>query len=105
MCVSTDKVGVLMRMLPASLHEDVLKEFGRFDSKPEDLKRWIQDRVQWLKWSDSPSRKHNFLDRGEESAATDDSELAACAELAALVKNGMAEEEELHPAQVPSEES
>ena len=28
------KVGVLMRMLPASLHEDVLKEFNKFDEQP-----------------------------------------------------------------------
>ena len=32
-CALSDhrKVGVLMRMLPASLHEDFLKDFGRID--------------------------------------------------------------------------
>ena len=62
------KVGVLMRLLPTVLHDDILKEFGRFDSKPDDLRRWIRDRVQWLKWSDTPGRKHHFLDGGEEAA-------------------------------------
>ena len=37
------KVGVLMRLLPTVLHDDILKEFGRFDSKPDDLRRWIRD--------------------------------------------------------------
>ena len=46
------KVGVLMRLLPTILHDDILKEFGRFDNKPNDLRRWIRDRVQWLKWND-----------------------------------------------------
>ena len=43
------EVGVLMRMLLASLHEDVLKEFNKFDKQPEALRRWIRDRVQSLK--------------------------------------------------------
>ena len=47
------EVGVFVRMLPASLHEDVLKEFNEFDEQPEALRRWIRDRVQWLKWSDA----------------------------------------------------
>ena len=34
------KVGVLMPMFPASLHEDVLKEFNKFDSQLEALRRW-----------------------------------------------------------------
>ena len=89
------KVGVLMRLLPTILHDDILKEFGRFDNKPDDLRRWIRDRVQWLKWNDSPTRKHHLLDGDDEGAATDDSELAAYAEIAALAKSG-APEEELH---------
>ena len=38
-CALSDhrKVGVLMRMLPASLNEDVLKEFNKFDEQPEAL--------------------------------------------------------------------
>ena len=84
-----------MRLLPTVLHDDILKEFGRFDSKPDDLRRWIRDRVQWLKWSDSPTRKHHLLEGGDEGAAADDSELAAYAEIAALAKSG-APEEELH---------
>ena len=47
------EVGVFVRMLPASLHEDVLKEFNEFNEQPEALRRWIRDRVQWLKWSDA----------------------------------------------------
>ena len=93
--VGPRKVGVLMRLLPTVLHDDILKEFGRFDSKPDDLRRWIRDRVQWLKWSDSPTRKHHLLEGGDEGAAADDSELAAYAEIAALAKSG-APEEELH---------
>ena len=89
------KVGVLMRLLPTVLHDDILKEFGRFDNKPDDLRRWIRDRVQWLKWNDTPTRKHHLLEGDEEGAATDDSELAVYAEMAALAKSG-APEEELH---------
>ena len=73
------------------LHDDILKEFGRFDNKPDDLRRWIRDRVQWLKWNDSPTRKHHLLDGDDECAATDDSELAAYAEIAALAKSGAPE--------------
>ena len=81
------KVGILMRLLPSVLRDDVLKEFGRFCNKPNDLRRWIRDRVQWPKWSDSPDRKHHLLDGNEENAAVGESELAACAEMS---------EEELH---------
>ena len=42
------EVCVFVRMLPASLHKDVLKEFNEFDEQPEALRRWIRDRVQWL---------------------------------------------------------
>ena len=59
------KVSVLMRILPASLNEDVLKEFNKFDEQPEALRRWIRDRVQLLKWSDASSRKHHFLEGDE----------------------------------------
>ena len=70
------------------------KEFGRFDSQPDALSRWIRDGIQWLKWSDASSRKHHFLDGGEGETAAD-SDLAACAELAALVRSGAANDGEV----------
>ena len=89
------KVGVLTRMLPASLHEDVLKEFNKFDEQPEALRRWIRDRVQWLKWSDASSRKHHLLEGDEGDKRSDDVDSAFSAELDALVKNGTANDEEV----------
>ena len=54
-CALSDhrKASVLMSMLPASLNENVLKEFNKFDEQPEALRRWIRDRVQWQTWSDA----------------------------------------------------
>ena len=89
------KVGVLMRMLPASLHEDVLKEFNKFDEQPEALRRWIRDRVQLLKWSDDSSRKRNLLEGDEGDKGSDDADSIFSAELAALVKSGTANDEEV----------
>ena len=89
------KVGVLMRMLPPSLHEDVLKEFNEFDEQPEALRRWIRDRVQWLKWSDASSRKHHLLEGDEGDKRSDNVDSAFSAELDALVKNGTANDEEV----------
>ena len=89
------KVAVLMRMLPASLHEDVLKEFNKFDEQPEALRRWIRDRVQWLKWSDASSRKHHLLEGDKGDKGSDDADSTFSAELAALVKSGTANDEEV----------
>ena len=89
------KVGVLMRMLPTSMQEDVLKEFNRFDEKPEALRRWIRDRVQWLKWSDTAQRKQHLLEGEDVEQASEDAESAFNAELAALIKSGTAKDEEL----------
>ena len=89
------KVGALMRMLPASLHEDVLNEFNMFDEQPEAFRRWIRDRVQWLKWSDTASRKRHVLKGDEGDKGSDDAESAFSAELAALVKSGIANDEEV----------
>ena len=80
---------------PASLHEDVLKEFNKFDEQPEALRRWIRDRVQWLKWSDASSRKHNLLEGDEGDKGPDDADSTFSAEFAALVKSGTANDEEV----------
>ena len=84
-----------MRMLPASLHEDVLKEFNKFDEQPDALRRWIRDRVQWLKWSDASNRKHHLLEGDDGDKGSDDAESIFSAELAGLVKSGAANDEEV----------
>ena len=68
-------VGVTMRMMPAVLKKDILKEFDRFDSKPKEFRRWTRQRIQWLKWEEgqSANRKHHLLDGGDGgSGALDD---------------------------------
>ena len=83
------KVGIFMRMLPESLKTDVIKDMGKFESQPEVLRRYIRERVQWLKWDDTPARKHHLLDggaAGDGAEAEDDSDVGA--ELAILAQNG-----------------
>ena len=81
------KVGIFMRMLPESLKTDVIKDMGKFENQPEVLRRYLRERVQWLKWDDTPARKHHLLDGGAgDDGAEDDSD--AGAELAILAQNG-----------------
>ena len=78
-----------MRVRLASLKTDVLKEFCRFDSQPEALRRYIRERVRWLKCDDAPIRKHHLLDGGAAGdGAEADSDSDVVAELAILAQSG-----------------
>ena len=80
------KVGILMRMLLASLKTDVINDMGKFDSQPEALRRYIRERV---KWDDAPVRKHHLLDGGAaDNGAEADSDSDVGAELAVLAQSG-----------------
>ena len=81
---------IFIRMMLADLTREVHKEFCKFDSQPDALRRLVRARFQRLKWEDGPTanRKHNFLDGGDaEGGAVDDLDPNIRAELAILARS------------------
>ena len=62
-----------MRMLPQEVKQQAMWSCDKFESKPLELRRWIRERTQWMKWGDTSQKgKHNLLDggTGDDASAT-----------------------------------
>ena len=67
------KFGILMRMLPQEVKQQAMWSCDKFDGKPLELRRWIRERTQWMKWGDTTQKgKHHLLDggSGDDASAT-----------------------------------